>query len=267
MTQVDSSLKNSLLERSTAVRTFPLFPLPNIELDLTEVKIYNWNSTSIKTWLSPIIDLSEFDYVYPINGITEGLNYWMQSEKNIWMTDGEYQWITPTVSNQNQGVTYFTTPSSIDGNFKEIPGRECALDIAYVGSTKIQKIDINNNVQQVFFSLSKCFGLRNIRTGWYFSRKPVKRLEMIIGSAKYYNYYAQSVAEYFIKKYSIDIVYNTLRPFQLEVCKKYDLIPSDVVWLATTDDPAFIKFKRGGISRVCIAEEISAAYNSFVGTD
>ena len=61
MTQADSLQKSSLLERSKAVRTFPLFPLPKIELDLTEIKHFNWKSTNIKEWLSPVIDLSEFE--------------------------------------------------------------------------------------------------------------------------------------------------------------------------------------------------------------
>jgi len=263
MTQADSLQKSSLLERSKAVRTFPLFPLPKIELDLTEIKHFNWKSTNIKEWLSPVIDLSEFDYIYPINGITEGLNYWMWQEDKIWMYDGDYQWIRPTVPHQNMGTTYFTSPSSIDGNFKDIPSiYSVALDIAYVGSTKIQKIEIGKNIEKVFFSLSKCFGLRNIRTGWYFSKTPDKKLELIIGSAKYYNYYAQAIAEYFINNYSIDIVYNTLRPIQEKICEKLNLIPSDVVWLATTTDPEFEKFRRGDVCRVCIAEEISATYNS-----
>ena len=263
MTQADSLQKSSLLERSKAVRTFPLFPLPKIELDLTEIKHFNWKSTNIKEWLSPVIDLSEFDYIYPINGITEGLNYWMWQEDKIWMYDGDYQWIRPTVPHQNMGTTYFTSPSSIDGNFKDISNiYPVVLDIAYVGSTKIQKIEIGKNIEKVFFSLSKCFGLRNIRTGWYFSRTPDKKLELIIGSAKYYNYYAQAIAEYFINNYSIDIVYNTLRPIQEKICEKLNLTPSDVVWLATTTDPEFEKFKRGDGCRVCIAEEISTTYNS-----
>jgi len=254
---------DTLLQKSKAVRTFPLFPLPEIDLDLTEIKHYNWECTNIKEWLDPVIDLSGFDYIYPINGITEGLNYWMWQEDNIWMYDGDYQWVRPTVKEQKMGTTYFTAPSSIDGNFRDIPNdHPVALDIAYVGSTKIKKINIRDNVQKVFFSLSKCFGLRNLRTGWYFSKTPDKKLELIIGSAKYYNYYAQAIAEHFINNYSIDIVYNTLRPVQEYVCEILNLTPSDVVWLATTTDPAFEKFKRGDVCRVCIAEEISATYNS-----
>ena len=109
--------------------------------------------------------------------------------------------------------------------------------------------------------------MRNIRTGWYFSKIPDKKLELLIGSAKYYNYYAQAVAEHFINKYDIDIVYKTLRPIQEEVCEQFNLIPSDVVWLATTNDPKFEKFKRGNICRVSIAEEISTAYHSRITTN
>ena len=44
-------------------------------------------------------------------------------------------------------------------------------------------------------------------------------------------------------------------------------IASDVVWLATTNDPKFEKFKRGNICRVSIAEEISTAYHSRITTN
>ena len=88
---------DTLLQKSKAVRTFPLFPLPKIDLDLTEIKQYNWKNTNIKEWLSPVIDLSGFDYIYPINGITEGLNYWMGNEpKGIFKDKGDYQWVDCT---------------------------------------------------------------------------------------------------------------------------------------------------------------------------
>ena len=249
---------DSLLQKSKAVRTFPLFPLPEIELDLTEVKHYNWNTTNIKEWLSPIIDLSEFEYVYPINGITEGLNYWMWQEDRIWMHNGDYQWITPSVPHQNMGITYLTTPSSIDGNFKEVPNLyDHVLDIAYVGSTKIEKINIHNNVQKVFFSLSKCFGLRNIRTGWYFSKTPDKKLELLIGSAKYYNYYAQEVAEKIISTYDIDYIHNKLYQKQLKLCEKLKFTPSDSVWLSTPLDIRYHKFRRNKTNRICLAGVIN----------
>jgi len=118
--------------------------------------------TNIKKWLSPIINLEDF-YVYPINGITEGLNWWSCNEKRgIYKDIGDYEWIDNTGNN----IKYITCPSSIDGNFVSIPTDiPVVLDIAYVGSTKIHKINVSDNVEKVFYSLSKPFGLQNIRTG------------------------------------------------------------------------------------------------------
>ena len=109
------------------------------------------------------------------------------------------------------------------------------------------------NVEYVFYSLSKPFGVRNVRTGWIFTRKPDERLDAITNSAKYYNYYANSVAETIINKFDIDYVWRTLKNKQKDVCEEYKFTPSDSVWLATTDNPAYDKFKRGDVNRLCLA--------------
>ena len=66
-------------------------------------------------------------------------------------------------------------PSSIDGNLKQIIFNTGAvvLDLAYVGSTEIEEIKIGKNVEYVFYSLSNPFGVRNVRTGWYFTRQRI----------------------------------------------------------------------------------------------
>jgi hypothetical protein len=86
-------------------------------------------------------------------------------------------------------------------------------------------------------------------------------MEALIHSAKYYNCYANDVAESVISNFDIDYIHNTLKNHQHAVCAKLDFVPSDSVWLATTTDPAYDKFKRGDCNRVCIAEEVSAAYS------
>lgn len=205
---------------SRAVRTFALeevVPHTQIPLDLNIVKPFDSN---IKEWLKPVIDLTDF-YMYPTNGITEGLNYWMQEEhRDIKVDDWDYQWI----ENLGDGIHYISNPSSIDGNWREIPTDiPVALDLAYVGSAFSKKIPMTDNIEYVFFSLSKCFGLRNIRTGWMFTREPFRPLELLVGSAKYYNYHAQAIAENVIKHFDIDYVPRKLKPL--------GYTESDVVWL------------------------------------
>lgn len=257
MISEDGSLKESILSLSTAIRT-ALLPevhrcIRDIETDFDSVIEYK---TSITQWLKPIIDLSEF-YVYPINGITEGLNWWQSVERrNILMDEGEYQWVQPRNNpNIQDAIIYKSVPNSADGNFCDVPSYlPVALDLAYVGSTAVRQIEVGQNVEHVFYSLSKSFGVRNIRTGWYFTRREDTRLKSITHGAKYYNYHARNVSEKIINTFSIDYVHTKLKDQQLAVCNKLGLTPSDSVWLATTENEEYSKFiRRGKIARVCLS--------------
>ena len=240
-----------ILSQSTAVRTGVLNSVKKIcdEVvpDYSSVKHYK---TNIKDWLLPIIDLRDY-YVYPINGITEGLNWWYNQEhRTVDVKTGDYQWIKKT----GDKILYVSIPSSIDGNIYDIiDDRAVALDLAYVGSTKILPIKIKN-VERAFYSLSKPFGIRNIRTGWYFTKHEDNRLRDLTDSAKYYNYYAHDIAEKIIDTFNLDYIHNTLYIQQQEICNDLELIPSDSVWLATSTNDQYAKFRRkDNVARLCLA--------------
>jgi hypothetical protein len=249
-------LKKFLLEQSLAVRTFIL---PEVESVVKNViptyDSVEHYSTNIVNWLMPVIDLSEF-YVYPMNGITEGLNWWTgSSEHNIWSEVGEYQWVEHIRNRSHPTFVYQSVPSAIDGNFKKIINNApAALDLAYVGSTAIKKLELPSNVKYAFYSLSKSFGVGNIRTGWFFSKQKDQRLHNLVYGAKYYNYFAHRVAEEIISNFSIDYVFNKLQHKQKDICNQLNLIPSDSVWLGTTIDPEYSKFRRrDNVARICLA--------------
>lgn len=255
MTLQDGPLKSFLLNQSLAVRTFILPEVKNkidsIKPTYCDVQHYK---TNIVEWLKPVIDLSNY-HVYPTNGITEGLNWWYNRElRDVYVSSGEYQWIE-NKSNTGTYIHYQSTPSAIDGNFKSvITDVPVALDLAYVGSTAIKKIEIQDNVEYVFFSLSKSFGVGNIRTGWFFTKSPDKKLDSLIYSAKYYNYFAHNIAETIISNFDINYVHNSLYKKQLQVCNELDLTPSDSVWIATTTDDDYKKFRRqGNVARICLS--------------
>lgn len=250
---MDTNICSPVLEQSIAVRTNVLpdvrHAVEGLKCDLDGVLNY---STSIVNWLKPVVDLSNF-YVYPMNGITQGLDWWHDKEqRSVTMTKGDYQWIRPKEGTKR--IHYLSVPSAIDGNFVSIPkDTATAVDLAYVGSTQIQKIELPKNTEFVFYSLSKPFGVRNIRTGWIFTRKPDQRLDAITYGAKYYNYYANTIAETIINNFDIDYVWNMLVQKQKQVCNTYNFTPSDSVWLATTTNPSYDKFKRGNVNRLCLA--------------
>lgn len=252
----DGPLKDFLLNQSLAVRTLVLPEvktiIDSIAPDYDSVKPYK---TDIINWLKPIIDLTGFS-VYPTNGITEGLDWWWgRSTNKIISAAGEYQWVDHKHSGMAPHYVYQSIPSAIDGNYCAVDSHtKVALDLAYVGSTSIQKIELHSGVEKVFFSLSKPFGIRNIRTGWYFSREPDPKKEALTHSAKYYNYYAHTVAETIINNFDIDFVHNKLYNEQKRICQKLDFVPSDSVWLATTKNAEYAKFMRDGkTARICLA--------------
>lgn len=217
-------------------------------IDLVSSRPY---STNIIEWLKPVIDLTGF-HVYPMNGITEGLNWWTSlEERGIYLDQGDYQWVKPT----GNAIKYQTIPSSISGDIVDLDPNTVALDLAYVGSTKSFEIKNIDNIEYIFYSLSKTFGLRNIRTGWIFTREKDDRLDDLTQKAKYYNYFAQDVAEAVISKFSISYVYEQLVERQHSVCNRYDIIPSDVVWLGKTNAPQYSHLRRNGsIARICLSE-------------
>lgn len=244
---------NAVLQQSTAVRTNVLPEVKDavrsLQADLDGVCKY---TTNIVEWLKPVVDLDNF-FVYPMNGITEGLNWWYDKEqRGVTMAKGDYQWIHP--KDGTKRIHYISVPSAIDGNFVNIPkDTPTAVDLAYVGSTQAQRIQLPKNTEYVFYSLSKPFGIRNVRTGWIFTRQPDERLDALTHSAKYYNYYANTIAEQVISQFDIEYVWRTLRDKQQRVCEQYNFKPSDSVWLATTEDATYEKFSRNGVSRLCLA--------------
>lgn len=210
-------------------------------------------TTNIKEWLSPIIDLSEF-YVYPTNGITEGLNWFMATtDKNIIRETGDYEWVDNITGRSEVAYHYISCPSSIDGNFRNIPTDvPVALDLAFIGTTIPQKIPMTDNVDYVFYSLSKPFGVNTLRTGWLFTRRKEKKLHRLIYDANYYNHYAAAIAEAIIANFSIDYVYKTFYNEQQQICNQFDLQPSDSVWIATSDRDEYKDFVRNKIARLCL---------------
>ena len=70
--------------------------------------------TNIVEWLKPVVDLEGW-YVYPINGVTEGLTYW-QAYTDIILSGivndlpGEYEWVeTQYLNLSTQQFTHYVS--------------------------------------------------------------------------------------------------------------------------------------------------------------
>lgn len=255
-TQMIDDIKRKILSQSTAIRTRMLpevwEKIRGIEPDYDGVKPYQ---TSIVDWLKPMVDLSGF-HVYPINGITEGLNWWYNREhRHVSMDSGDYQWIESKPGHGGE-IRYQSIPSSIDGNMRDVVSdKPVALDLAYVGTTGLTRIELGDNVEYVFYSLSKAFGVRNARSGWMFTRTRDPKLESLAYGAKYYNYIASAISECILENFDISYVHGRLKQSQRDICDALGLTPSDSVWIANSDDPDYTKFRRSGdAARICLSE-------------
>jgi hypothetical protein len=220
---------------------------------------------SIVKYMLPTIDLSEFPFMYPVNGITDGLNTLAVEcrNKTIKTFDGEYDWLQlnlPKNINYDTGdILYITNPSSIDGNYingwNEIINshQDIALDCAYIGSCRIEKIEINENINTVYVGLSKMFGLSELRIGYVFRRTPSIPLGGLLRNL-YFNSNNLKLTIELFKNFSLDYLHKKHRHQQELFCKNHGLIPSDVIYLATTSDPAYNFYKKGGVNRICITD-------------
>ncbi len=228
----------------------------------------DWVEATHRNWVKDIIDLSDFGYCYFTNGTTDAIHHWLMTEDREWQHfQGEYEYpslIKPGTEvctgykeytiDPNK-ILYVSIPSAADGNFCDI-NVDCPviLDCTYISSTSIHTIDIPPNTEQIFFSFSKGFGLVGQRLGLVYTKEPHKSLHTLKGFENW-NYTGPKVIDYMMSNFKVDTMWKTHRPWQLEMCREYSLIPSDCFFLATTGDPYYKRRRRmkyNPAARLCL---------------
>lgn len=217
--------------------------------------------------LAPCIDLQQFPHMYPVAGITEALNYvglqFLSGDNTFAKANGEYEWLnhvaytSAVATDQQPDYWYMSAPSAIDGNYQYgTPPDEARilLDLAYVGTAKRKLIPIDERVTDVFFSVSKTFGLPSLRCGYWFRRTPFLPLEGL-RAVSYFNHNHTLLMSNLMDAVNIDSMYEHYKDQQPEVCRKLGVKPSEVVFLATSDDEQYADLRRSGYSaRICLTE-------------
>ena len=228
----------------------------------------------IRTFLEPIVDLNEFKYAYPTNGIHESIDH-MCAKTDYQILKGEYRYSTfvkkpvhvaNTVEDLKPSIPlYMSNPFSATGCFDsryDYIGRNTDipiyLDLAFIGTTQLIKIYLYPTVKEVFWSCSKAYGLGLLRAGIRFSRKE-EILQRELQGVGYFNHAIIDVFKAVTLSSSVTNRKGEYAEQQQAVCKQFDLTPSDSFLLGTTTNSAWDRFKREtGINRVCL----SAAYES-----
>jgi hypothetical protein len=221
----------------------------------------------IEDYLSPVFDLSQFSFMCPTNGITEGL-YNLSSEyhdKRIKVNSGDYDWLKinlrDKVTDHGEDLLYITNPSCINGNFINNDQwntiinshNNIALDCAYLGSTETRKIELNKNINYVYVGLSKMFGLQDLRIGFTFYNK-INIAHHAIVKNYYYNNNNLRLTMELMQNFKLGYLHSKYKDKQKAVCQEYNINPSDVVYLAYTYDNTYDFYKRGDVNRLCITK-------------
>lgn len=109
---------------------------------------------------------------------------------------------------------------------------QLAIDVAYAGTTSDFKINIPNN-ENVFlgFTFSKTFGIPYNRIGVCYSSNKIAGLETM-NSIGYVNLSGVNIVNRLLKIYPINYLYNKYYVTYLEVCKEFNLTPSECILFA-----------------------------------
>ncbi len=219
-------------------------------------------------WSKPVLDFTPFPYFYPTCGSSEAIQEkiaLMPKDSSLHIFDGEYE--GPELYASRYGINvvkhdrnyyfqsiyntikpgdqfYLSQPSSKDGNVWEgyenfifwmnliYPNIEIMLDLCYIGTVdKEYYINTNyNNINCIFFSLSKSMGVFYDRIGGVWSKKELLNLTENIWLK---NVFSLKLGTELMNSYSIYELPRKYKNKQLKAINKINLniTSSDVVIL------------------------------------
>jgi len=231
----------------------------------------------IRKYLNPLIDLSQLKWAYPTNGIHESIDCMCLKVDKYQVFEGEYRYpmfmkkpinIAKTTSDLIAGVPlYMSNPFSATGNFDrrydEVGSKQICpiyLDLAFAGTTGQYKINLYDNIREVFWSCSKPYGLGLLRAGVRFSREQ-EAVQQELQGVGYFNHAIIDVFKAVILNSNVFAKKEQYSKMQYDICKQFNLQPSDSYLIGTTHDSEWDRFKRdNGVNRVCL----TPAYERFV---
>ena len=225
----------------------------------------------IRNYLEPLIDLSEMKWAYPTNGIHESIDWMCTKVTKYQVFEGEYRYptfmkkpihVARSVNDLQIGVPlYMSNPFSATGNFDrrydEVGSRQICpiyLDLAFVGTTGQYRLNLYENVKEIFWSCSKPYGLGLLRAGVRFVRE-AELIQQELQGVGYFNHAIIDVFRAVTMNSSVFAKKEEYSEKQNLICKHFNLTPSDSYLIGTTDDKEWDRFKReNGINRVCLTQ-------------
>ena len=239
-----------------------------------------------RSWVSPMIDLSDFPYCYYVHGVTDAIHHWVLNNNSPWQyMEGEYEYagmIGPKgtsvcdvpgqymdANTHRAGLSaningdnpmYISIPSAADGNIF-YPGVDTwrnsppvILDCTYISATAIKTIEVPKTTEQIFFSFSKGFGLIGNRLGLVYTKEPHPTLHRL-KQFENWSYTGVRTMQLIMDTFAVDEMHDKYKHIQHQLCEEYNFTPSDVFYLATTHDRYYTRRRRmrwNDSARICL---------------
>lgn len=211
----------------------------------------------LRMWLLPIIDISDLPHAYHTNGTHGAIEQWLASEtRPVYTMRGEYQYpkllrssvaIVDDISAiPKDAVVYISMPFSATGSYDDrydAISNPMVLDLAYVGTTGPHRLRLLPNVEQVFWSASKTFGLSAFRTGYRFCRT-ADSVQDNLKDAGYFNWMGVEILRRVLAIYTVTQTMDIVLNDYIELCRRNELAPSASYLLATATDQRYQRFAR-----------------------
>jgi len=216
----------------------PVGGLDNFHESIIE-KVMNFYSGSV--------NLQNFNFRYPTSGSSEGIFHYLSllrknGAQKIYTLKGEYEGyreygktigletveVYPNTNPKQleKGVWFISNPSARDGNIipnqfiNEIceAGHKVFYDLAYMGSTKQHKFDLEHeNIAAAVTSFSKPYGTFYDRIGFTFSREEIPSL---YANKWFKNILSLMIAEKIVLELKPEEIYEKYKPVQEQIIRE-----------------------------------------------
>jgi len=136
------------------------------------------------------------------------------------------------------------------------------LDCAYFGACAFPNLDLKKNcIKFVAFSMSKAFATGRCKIGICFTQEQNTYMALL-NEYSYVNHISIGIHNYILDNFKPDYMFEKYRTTQLDICKKYEIDPSDTVFLAYSYNPKQKGFDRDGtVSRYGISDLLVNGYD------
>jgi len=232
-----------------------------------------------KTWVESSKNFRvkiEFDHAYVTYGVTDAFNDFYFLHNNISVLKGEYSYHRDLGINVLDDIGYIkpytaliiSFPFSATGkphkDWKRIieiceqRHIDVFLDLCLFGVSYDCDLEIPDCVTHCAFSFSKTFASSCFRTGILYTRYKQQTPIANQNAWFYHNQLGAQIHYDLMCKHSPDYIVDKYLKSSLEICKKFNIEPTNTIIFGTSDDDKWNRFNRDITNRMCISELLSA---------